>query len=100
MGPVEDSPTEPSEAGAPEQPSLDELNLQQALIDFEVANRRVIDLTARLTTLHAEHLQTLHDLQEAKLVVAEHRRDLDSIGNSRSYRLAVRLVSASRMIRR
>lgn len=34
--------------------TIDRLSLEQALIDVEVANARVIDLTARLSESHAE----------------------------------------------
>ncbi len=34
--------------------TLDRISLRQALIDVEVANARVVDLTARLTDSHAE----------------------------------------------
>jgi len=37
--------------------SLDRLSLEQALIDVEVANARVIDLTARLSESHLEAQQ-------------------------------------------
>lgn len=35
---------------------LNQISLEQALIDFEIANARVIDLTSRLTTLSKEVL--------------------------------------------
>jgi len=33
---------------------LDRLSLEQALLDFEVANARVVDLSRRLTNLNRE----------------------------------------------
>lgn len=39
------------------QPSIDRLSLAQALQDFEIANKRVLDLTQRLTTLSQEHIK-------------------------------------------
>jgi hypothetical protein len=41
---------------------VDRLSLEQALIDFEIANARVVDLTARLISLKAET-----DAERAKL---------------------------------
>lgn len=46
---------------------LDSISLEQALIDFEVANARVIDLTARLTSLSRELLQARTELATVKL---------------------------------
>lgn len=36
---------------------IDEISLEQALIDVEIANKRVLDLTARLTKLSRELLE-------------------------------------------
>jgi len=46
---------------------LDGISLEQALIDFEVANARVIDLTARLTSMSRELLQARTELATLKL---------------------------------
>jgi len=46
---------------------LNEISLEQALIDFEVANARVVDLTGRLTSLSKELLQTKTELATVKL---------------------------------
>lgn len=46
---------------------LDGISLEQALIDFEVANARVVDLTARLTSLSRELLQAKTELATVKL---------------------------------
>lgn len=46
---------------------LDAISLKQALLDFEVANARVVDLTARLTTLSKELLQSKTELATIKL---------------------------------
>lgn len=54
-------------ADQPVAESLDRLSLEQALRDVEVANARVVDLTARLTTSHAE-------LRELRTQVAELQR--------------------------
>lgn len=44
----------PAEVASPITETIDRLSLEQALLDVEVANARVIDLTARLTTATAE----------------------------------------------
>lgn len=43
------------------QAEIDRLNLVHALKDFEVANARVVDLTARLTTLQEQYLSLQHE---------------------------------------
>lgn len=44
----------PAEAATPIVDTIDRLSLEQALLDVEVANARVIDLTERLTASNAE----------------------------------------------
>ncbi len=44
----------PAEVASPITETIDRLSLEQALLDVEVANARVIDLTERLTTATAE----------------------------------------------
>lgn len=44
----------PAEAASPLVETIDRLSLEQALLDVEVANARVIDLTERLTASTAE----------------------------------------------
>ncbi len=44
----------PAEAANPIIDTIDRLSLEQALLDVEVANARVIDLTERLTASNAE----------------------------------------------
>jgi hypothetical protein len=59
--PMSDHPTDTTapEASASSQTfakRVDQLSLEQALVDFEVANARVLDLTHRLTELNRELL--------------------------------------------
>jgi hypothetical protein len=56
-------------AGA-EAKSLDQINLEQALIDLEIANARVIDLTQRLNETSAELLRTRQQLGRAQRLIA------------------------------
>lgn len=53
MSPTTASDT-PAEVASPIAVTIDRLSLQQALLDVEVANARVIDLTERLTASNAE----------------------------------------------
>lgn len=76
---------------------IDKISLEQALIDVEIANKRVIDLTARLTSLSRELMETRARLTGSSTPVGEYvytgaDDKLRQIAASRVYRLA-RLVS-------
>jgi len=78
---------------------LDDISLAQALLDVDVANARVIDLTKRLTTLTKELRQTTSDLQKAKLRNRKIAAELDQIKGSRAFRsasAAQRVLGAAR----
>lgn len=62
----------PAEVASPITETIDRLSLEQALLDVEVANARVIDLTERLTTATAE-LRSLRQ-QVSTIAVAPSRR--------------------------
>ncbi|AJQ84746.1 MULTISPECIES: hypothetical protein [Xanthomonas] len=49
---------------------LDQISLEQALIDFEVANARVMDLTSRLTSMSRELIQTRSELERLRIGAA------------------------------
>lgn len=103
------TPSDAAPTGDPllEQPvkntaDLDDISLAQALLDVDVANARVIDLTKRLTALTKELRTTTSDLQKAKLrnrrIVAE-LEELQAITGSRAFRSATtahRLLGAAR----
>jgi predicted nucleic acid-binding Zn-ribbon protein len=74
---------------------LDDISLAQALLDVDVANSRVIDLTKRLTALTKELRQSTTDLQKAKLRNRKIAAELDEIKGSRAYRSA---SAAQRML--
>lgn len=46
---------------------LDGISLEQALIDFEVANARVMDLTSRLTSMSRELINARSELERIKV---------------------------------
>ncbi|WP_295909126.1 hypothetical protein [uncultured Xanthomonas sp.] len=46
---------------------IDKISLEQALIDFEVANARVMDLTSRLTSMSRELIQTRSELERLRI---------------------------------
>jgi len=77
---------------------MDAVNLERALIDFEIANARVIDLTARLTDFSRDLLATRSELGLAKLRIAELElvaAELATVKGSSAYR-AARLLGESR----
>lgn len=78
------------------------VNLEQALIDFEIANARVVDLTTRLTAMTADLLQLRRENEQYRLRVSQLDNDLDKatadlaeIRRSVAYR-AVRLLGDAR----
>lgn len=92
---------------------LDRLNLTQALLDFELANARVLDLTARLVesnkrvlTLQSETDGALLELTAARqgldgarLDIAELQRRIADVESSTTYRAARTLGSLGRLRR-
>jgi hypothetical protein len=93
------------ELGAEER--LDRINLEQALRDFEVANRRVIDLTQRLTSIHRELIDARSalqfsnlELQSTRAELARLRADLIGLQSSNSYKVARVLAHARASVRR
>jgi hypothetical protein len=81
---------------------LDDISLTQALLDVDIANARVIDLTKRLTSLTKELRTATSDLQKAKLhnrrIVAE-LEEIKAVVGSRAFRSATtaqRLLGAAR----
>lgn len=92
---------------------LDRLNLTQALLDFELANARVLDLTARLVESNKRVLTLQHDadaahheltaacagLDGARVDIAELQRRIADIESSTTYRAARKLGSLSRLRR-
>jgi len=94
---------------------LDRINLSQALRDFEVANARVVDLTARLTETHQRLVNVQHELSLTRVhvgdlnAIIETQRgaaqqivdlnnELAAIRRSRSFRLAVHMSRVARRV--
>lgn len=74
---------------------VNSVNLERALVDFDIANARVIDLTSRLTHLNAELLRARTELGLAELAnnelaarnaAVEH--ELRELKSSAAYRAA------------
>ena len=85
---------------------LDRLNLTQALLDFELANARVLDLTARLVesnkrvlTLQGENEAHRLAADTAQTSIATVSARLAAVESSASYRMAQKLGSLGRLRR-
>jgi hypothetical protein len=72
---------------------LDGISLERALLDFEVANARVIDLTKRLVEATDELVRVRH---ENELL----RREADAARGSRAYMLAREARRLVRFVRK
>jgi predicted nucleic acid-binding Zn-ribbon protein len=82
------SAPEPVEEPVKNTADLDAISLEQALLDVDVANARVIDLTKRLTALTKELRSATTDLQKAKLRNRRLAAELEEIKGSRAFRSA------------
>jgi hypothetical protein len=88
----------PVEHGA--DPVIDRLNLEQALLDFEVANRRVVDLARRVSSLQRELLETRNELARKSAEADALLRLAARLRASRLFPFARRLVRATRGLSR
>jgi hypothetical protein len=70
---------------------MDALSLQQALIDFEVANARTRDLTQRLVGLAADNQRLEHELAEVREEFDRERALWTEVRGSHAFRLASRI---------
>lgn len=88
--------------------TIDRLNLEAALRDFESANARVVDLTSRLTLANEELLRTRHELTMTRIAaadvdalrarVAQVEAERDVYRLSRSYRIGYKLTRLARKV--
>jgi hypothetical protein len=94
---------------------IDRLNIERALLDFEVANARVIDLTSRLTLLNERFLKVQHELSLCRLQITQvdelksqcdflvferdsARQQLAAVQNSRSFKVGGFLAKTARKL--
>jgi hypothetical protein len=86
----------PANAGPSNTADLDGISLRQALLDFDVANARVIDLTGRLTAMNKELVKTTTALQNAQMRNRRLQAELKELKESTSYRT---VAAAARAVR-
>ncbi len=86
---------------------LDRINLTQALLDFEIANARVLDLTSRVVDsnkrvlkLQAEADASRVALEGARADIAELARRIAEVEESTTYKAAQKLGSLRRLLHR
>jgi hypothetical protein len=70
---------------------LDTLTLEQALVDVEIANERVRDLTFRLLASTRAIAELRESLRAAEHRGAELERENEEIRNTQAYKLARRI---------
>lgn len=105
MTETDETPAETTEVSRPKASvDLDGLSLAQCLQDFEVANARVMDLTARLTGINTQLVAKTAELEKLRLrnqVLRQQNRnlkqELKGIQGSRAFRSA---SAASRVVQR
>jgi outer membrane murein-binding lipoprotein Lpp len=78
---------------------LDGINLTQALIDVEIANARVIDLTRRLTEFNKQLGQARHAAEVAQIELAQANARLHTIHQSRTFRALQNINAARRLLK-
>lgn len=70
---------------------MDRLSLNQALIDFEIANARVIDLTHRLLEAEAVAARLQGELDDLSKAHQEMRKVHELMKSSQAYRTATKI---------
>ena len=85
---------------------MDELSLTQALLDFEMANARVLDLTARLVEANGRVLGLQAGADAARRTIDEVRgslaakeAELADLKSSRAFKLGERIQTLLRVLR-
>ncbi|MEI2766043.1 MAG: hypothetical protein V9F82_10205 [Dermatophilaceae bacterium] len=79
---------------------LDALSLTQALVDFEVANARVVDLTRRLTKLTEEQVRLRTENQQLHLRLGAAEAELSRIKGNVPFRVLHLANAARRRLRK
>jgi hypothetical protein len=80
------------------QEEIDQLSLEQALIDVEIAVARANDLTVRLLETRLELAMTRERLVETEAAYADLLRDHDGQRNSKAFRIAERVWAIRRAV--
>ncbi len=77
---------------------LDRLSLTNALVDFEVANARVTDLTQRLIDSANEIVDRRADIDRQRLRIEELDRDYNGMVASKTWKIARGIEALRRLL--
>jgi hypothetical protein len=91
--------TEPEGVVTSVQPDLDNVSLRQALIDFEIANARVLDLTRRLMEAQAESAELRAELERLRVEQQDLARVHDAMRSSQAFRWANKIWALRNAVR-
>lgn len=80
--------------------ALNQISLEQALVDFEIANARVIDLTRRLVEANEELAESKNSLELLRIQHADLSHRFDVLGRSRALRVAAAVRPLRQLLRR
>lgn len=78
---------------------LDELSLTQALLDFEIANARVIDLTHRLVEANRLIEELRQEVDDAHTELSELQSVHDRMKGSQAFRIASKIWALRNAVR-
>ncbi len=81
------------------QRALDQVSLEQALRDFEIANARVIDLTRRLVASEHQVVSLQQQVDAATQALTALQAAHEGMQRSTAYRIATRMVQLRKMLR-
>ena len=79
---------------------LDRLSLEQALLDFEVANARVLDLTTRLIEQASVNASLRTEMENLRLQYAELHAVHERMMSSAAFRFADKVWTIRNALRR
>jgi hypothetical protein len=73
------------------QRAIDQVSLEQALRDFDVANARVIDLTRRLVASEHEIVTLQRQIDEAAIALRDLQTEHQAMQSSAAFRIASKI---------
>jgi predicted nucleic acid-binding Zn-ribbon protein len=80
-------------------PQMDELSLTQALLDFEIANARVIDLTQRLIEANDTVAELQAQVDDLRSQIETLQGVHDQMKGSHAFRIASRIWAVRNAVR-
>jgi hypothetical protein len=89
----------PSPSSRELESEMQALSLTQALVDFEVANARVLDLAQRLVEAEAMITETKTELQELRIQHATLRAEYERMKSSKAFRSAQKVWALRNALR-